>query len=57
MLYLIRSSRGKDNGMPVCCFDLINPYVLLAPTGALVVMIVYYISIHPATFSDFHSVP
>ena len=35
-----------------------NVYVLLAPTGALVVMMVYYISIHPkATFSDFHSVP
>ena len=29
---------------------------LLAPTGALVVMMVYYIS-EAATFSDFHSVP
>ena len=29
--------------------------ILLAPTGALVVMMVYYIS-EAATFSDFHSV-
>ena len=29
---------------------------LLAPTGALIVMMVYYIYIQEATFSDFHSV-
>ena len=32
-------------------------FKLLAPTGALVVMMVYYMYIYPATFSDFHSVP
>ena len=31
--------------------------ILLAPTGALIVMMVYYISAAAPTFSDFHSVP
>ena len=29
---------------------------LLAPTGALIVIVLLYISIYLATFSDFHSV-
>jgi len=33
-----------------------NPWKVLAPTGALIVMLVYYIYIRAATFSDFHSV-
>ena len=33
-----------------------GPGMLLAPTGALVVMMVYYTNIYQPTFSDFHLV-
>ena len=53
----------REMGTPVVQVVLLGHLVLaglilLAPTGALVVMMVYYISAAAApTFSDFHSVP
>ena len=55
---------------PVCLFGItstflghlksfqnhVRPYKVLAPTGALIVIMVYYISMAAPTFSDFHSV-
>ena len=40
---------------PPCLSNVLSE--LLAPTGALIVIMVYYISARSATFSDFHSVP
>ena len=55
----------KMQGQPLFlqgCQHLENPTppwrsTLLAPTGALILTMVYYISAATSTFSDFHSVP
>ena len=56
-LILTTTDPGFLSGLTYADFLMVpwEPIFFIAPTGALVVMMVYYIS--APTFSDFHSVP
>ena len=51
---VVKLEQRNFHGTSNCIVCLLR---LLAPTGALVVMMVYYTYIYQPTFSDFHSVP